>query len=174
MWPNLVRTSTCDVKGSLVYGGDGTLEFLNGKDVKGSIVVLEYNSGGRWKNAAKLGAKAIVFIEPTTTIRSESEQKFSTVPLNVPRFYLPLKNAGTVLNAAFKGQSAHLSCRQDWVVRQSSNLIAEQPGTDPKYTGEPIVVLVWLLALMLQRDLSQHSNLPRSSRRFLTLAPFGM
>ena len=45
LWPNLVRTSTCDVRGPLIYGRRGTLSELSGKAVAGAIVVLEF--GGK-------------------------------------------------------------------------------------------------------------------------------
>lgn len=139
LWPNLVRTSTCDVQGPLLYGGDGTLEALTGKKVKGAIVVMEFGTSARWRNAAKLGAKAVIFLEPDTMPRAEAEAKFASVPLDVPRFYLPRKNAGRLLSAAFRGTNAHLTCRQDWVVRPSANLIAELPGGS---TDEPVALFV--------------------------------
>ncbi len=48
IWPNLVRTSQTPpegISGPLIYGGDGSLSALNGKDVKGAIVLVEFNSG---------------------------------------------------------------------------------------------------------------------------------
>ena len=137
LWPNLVRTSTCDVHGPLLYGGDGTLETLSGKRVEGRIVVMEFGTGARWRNAAKLGAQAVVFLEPDAMPRSEAEAKFASVPLDVPRFYLPRKDAGRLLTAAFAGTEARLTCRQDWIVRRSANLVAKFPGT---VAGEPIAL----------------------------------
>lgn len=140
LWPNVVRTSTCDVTGKLVYGGDGRFEALDGKEIEGNIVLLEFRSGSRWRNAAKLGAAAIVFIEPTEMDRGEAEQKMAAVALNVPRFYLSLKDAIPILNAAFRGQRANLKCRQDWVVAKSGNLLADLPGADTTATAERILV----------------------------------
>lgn len=140
LWPNLVRTSTCDVEGPLLYGGSGTMEALDGKPVEGSIVILEFNSGSRWKNAAKLGAKGIVFLEPDTMPRAEAEQKFAAVGIDVPRFYLPLDRAAAILAAAREGRPAHLSCRQDWVKRQSMNLLADLPGTEPQWRRERVLI----------------------------------
>ena len=131
LWPNLVRTSTCDVSGPLLYGGDGTLEALSGKRVEGRIVVMEFGTGARWRNAAKLGARGVVFLEPDAMPRAEAEAKFASVPLDVPRFYLPKRNAGRLLTAAFAGARAHLVCRQDWVTRGSANLVAEFPASAP-------------------------------------------
>jgi cell division protein FtsX len=143
LWPNLVQSSTCDLSGHLVYGGSGTLEALRGKDLKGAIVVLEMAAGSTWKNAAKLGAGAVIFLQPDAITRGDVETKFSAAPLNVPRFYLPLKQAAPVLNGAMNGQLARLKCRQDWKPATSGNLIAELPGTDPSKKGEPIELFAY-------------------------------
>lgn len=140
LWPNRVRTSSCDVSGPLVYGGRGTLSELDGKAIRGSIVVLEFDSGERWHNAAKLGAKAIVFIEPSFASRGEAEQKFSNVPLSEPRFYLPLDHAGPVLQAAERREVGRVTCRQNWVVRHTYNLVAELPSNAARAIQEKIVL----------------------------------
>ena len=140
LWPNLVRTSTCDVSGPLVYGRFGTLDDFAGKTIEGSIVLMEFASRGNWRNAFKLGAKAVVFLEPDDVERTDAEQKFSSAPLDAPRFYLPLSRAGPVLKAAFAGRVVQLRCRQDWVVRQTYNLLADLPGTASDSTSERITL----------------------------------
>lgn len=132
LWPNLVRTSTCDVSGRVIYGGDGSLEAFRGLEPKGAIVLLEMGGGANWKNAAKLGAAAAIFIQPDVIARPDAETKYSAVPLDFPRFFLPLHDVGPVLAAAKNGTTAHLACRQDWQRRESRNLLAEFPGTDLK------------------------------------------
>jgi hypothetical protein len=143
LWPNLVRTATCDVSGPLVYGGDGSLERMSGRPIRGSIVLLEFNSGVGWRNAAKLGAAGIIFIEPPGTSRAEAEQKFGATPIDVPRFWLPLRHAGPALSAAMEGQRARLQCRQDWVRRESFNLLADLPGTDRSAAREPLALMAY-------------------------------
>ncbi|HIE53128.1 MAG TPA: M28 family peptidase, partial [Armatimonadetes bacterium] len=109
LWPNLVRTPTlppAGLTGPLLDGraqgkrggglassrrlrtGLSPLEGLAGREIEGSIVLLDFNCGQRWLELANLGAKALIFVEPATTWRGEAEQKFLDVPLNVPRFYL--------------------------------------------------------------------------------------
>lgn len=147
LWPNLVRTSTCDVKGKLVYAGSGSMEDLKGMDLNGAIVVMEFNTSARWRNAAKLGAKAIVFLGPQETTRAESEQKFSSVPLSMPRFYLPMANAAPVLAAAYAGREARLTCDQKWVTRPTSNLLADLPGSDSAVAREKVVLFAYADAI---------------------------
>ena len=153
LWPNLVRTSTCEVQGALIYGGDGSLPALNGKQIKGSIVLIEFDSGPNWRNAAKLGAKAVVFIEPKVATRLEGESKYSSVPLSFPRFWLSLKAAAPVLTAAMKGETVSLKCRQDWVVRQTSNLLADLPATTGS-KSEPLQITAYADAMSIAPGLA--------------------
>ncbi|HTQ08798.1 MAG TPA: M28 family peptidase, partial [Fimbriimonadaceae bacterium] len=134
LWPDLVRTSTCDLSGPIVDGGDGSLEALSHRTIQGSIVLLDFRSEDRWTNAAMLGAKAIVFRGLGDMSRSEAEAKFAGSPLDVPRFLLE----SPVAPAA--GTTAHLVCRQDWVGRTSANLIASLPGSDGRLADQPIVI----------------------------------
>ncbi|MFZ4508094.1 MAG: PA domain-containing protein, partial [Fimbriimonas sp.] len=147
LWPNLVRSSTCDVSGPLVYGGDGSLETFRGKDIRGSIVILEFGSASRWRNAAKLGAKAIIFLESTEMNRGDAEQKYSSVPIDVPRFYLPLAQASPILDGARRGQTATLKCKQEWLKRDSTILSADLPGSDPALSREPMVLMAYADAM---------------------------
>ena len=55
---------------------------------RGSIVLADFNSGTKWINGSMLGAKAVIFIEPDVTMRGEAENKFLTVPANIPRFWI--------------------------------------------------------------------------------------
>ena len=65
---------------------------------KGAIILAEFNSVTRWINAAMLGASAVIFIEPETTIRGEAENKFLTVPANIPRFWVSKEDAVQLKN----------------------------------------------------------------------------
>ncbi len=149
LWPNMVTTSTCDVHGPIVYGGDGSAEALSGKQLKGAIVLLEFDSGPNWTQAAAHGAAAIVFLQPKHMRRQEAEFKFSSIPLHVPRFLLSIKDAGPALNAAATGESVRLTCRQDWIASESANLIGDMPGSDPALAGEPIVLWAYADAMSI-------------------------
>lgn len=143
LWPNLVRTSTCHVHGPLLYAGKGSLEEFKGFEVKGRIVLMEFDSGTNWRNAAKLGAAAVVFLQPSAMPRAEAEGKFASVPLDIPRFYVPLRSAGSILTAAMRTRAADLDCTQNWVERTSFNLIAQFPGSDPSMAGQPIELVAY-------------------------------
>lgn len=132
LWPNLIKTSTCNVTGPILYGAHGSFEDLNGLDIKGSIVVLEFNTGSNWRNAAKLGAGAIIFLESDDMDRVDAEEAFSSVPLDVPRFFIRGEDAASVLQAVQNKRPVTLTCKQNWVKRETYNLLADLPGSDPK------------------------------------------
>ena len=65
LWPNHVRTSTLPpegIIGTLVYGGDGSLVNYFGNDLKGAVVLLDFNCGFRWLDAGLLGAQAVILL----------------------------------------------------------------------------------------------------------------
>lgn len=133
LWPNLVRTSTCDVRGPVVDGGNGSLEALSHKTIKGAIVLLDADCGKDWTNAAMLGASAIVFRTTSGMSRMEAEAKFKSAPLDIPRFLVSSPSS-------VAGQSGHIVCRQDWVSRPCSNVVADLPGTASSLAKEPIII----------------------------------
>jgi hypothetical protein len=146
LWPNLVRTSTLPdggIDGPLIWGGKGEFEDLDGQDVAGSVVVLDFNSGDNWLNTAYLGASAVVFIEPDSTVYLEGEHKFLTMPLDMPRFWVSGSD-GQALREVIDRQSvpatAHLEYRMDWERQPAWNVMGMIPGYDPLLKDDVIVL----------------------------------
>ncbi|HCQ01851.1 MAG TPA: hypothetical protein DIT99_14685, partial [Candidatus Latescibacteria bacterium] len=76
VWPNLVRTSTTPpegITGKLYYVGEGDWVDFNDIDPTGAILMMDFNSGINWQNAANLGARAVIFAEPDRTTRIDGE-----------------------------------------------------------------------------------------------------
>ncbi len=145
MWPNLVRTSKLPpegITGPLIYAGNGQLSAFNGKVVEGSIVLVDFNSGSEWLNAPRLGAKAVIFIEPDRTMRGEAENKFVSIPLTVPRFFIKKSEAGALQALALGRKSPTASVKADmvWEKKDARNFLGVMPGTDPKLAKQIIVV----------------------------------
>ena len=136
LWPNLVRTSTlpaAGVDGPLIYAGSGDLRAFRGKPVEGSIVLLDFNCGLDWQNAARLGAKALIFVAPDQIQRGEGELKFLRLPVNMPRFWITRGDAALLQSAALTtpGFRVHLSCDNPWQTHTASNIIGVLKGTGP-------------------------------------------
>lgn len=147
VWPNLVRTSQLPpegLTGQLIYAGRGDLASFNGKQVEGSIVLMDFNSGTEWMNAPRLGAKAVVFIEPTQTMRGEAEAKFISIPVTIPRFYIKRSDAAALQALALgrKAPQATLHADMKWERVKARNFIGILPGQskDPDIAKQIIVV----------------------------------
>lgn len=145
LWPNLVRTSQTPpegLKGHLIYAGIGRLESFNGKKVMGSIALMEFNSSTDWLNAIFLGGKAIVFIEPEDTFRGEAELKFLTTPIDIPRYWMPRKEALDLLSLLEqrKELEAVINCQMKWKRVPVRNIEGIIWGVDPKRRNEVVVI----------------------------------
>ena len=145
LWPNLVRTPTLPTAGltaPLIYVGDGKLRNFNGKNVDGSIVMVDFNCAGEWLNAPRLGARAVIFIAPNTTMRGEAEAKFISIPIAIPRFYMTQKDAAPLLAACASGRppQVKLMCSMPWRTLTARNFSGVIPGTDPLLKDQVIVV----------------------------------
>jgi len=145
LWPNLVRTSTVPVgglRGKLIYGRSGEFRDFNGMDVRGSIVLLDFNTRNNWLNPAMLGAKAILFIEPDSTVSVEGTYKFLQVPLDMPRFWISKADAAGLLKrlGAEGSFEVELAAKMDWEKRPAKNIMGTIPGIDPVLKDEIIVI----------------------------------
>ncbi len=144
LWPNHVRTTTVEpggITGHLIYGGQGHLAEYNGQEMAGSIILLEFNTGTRWLEAASLGARAIIFIEPEGTSWREASTKFLSVPLDIPRFWIDAGVADRLRALLDDGPlDVQLKSRMDWVSRAGRNVWGVVPGNDPELQSETIVV----------------------------------
>lgn len=138
IWPNGVRTSTCDVTGKLLYVGDGLIERFDGKEVSGSIVLMDFESGQRWHTAARLGAKAVIFIGTEQPTRSEADAKWSEIPLSVPRFWSSKVDGIRLLRHI--GSDVRLTSEQNWITVPANNHYVALRGADPKMRDEWIVI----------------------------------
>jgi len=145
LWPNQVRTSMLPKNGltaPLIYVGDGKLANFNGKDVEGSIVMVDFNSRAEWLNAPRLGAKAVVFVAPDTTMRGEAEAKFISIPISIPRFWISRSDAAPLLaaTAGRRAPTVTVQCDMPWEEREATNIWGVIPGTDPEMKDQIIVV----------------------------------
>ncbi len=80
--------------GPLYYVGDGELEQLDRKLIKGSILLMDFNSGRNWLSAASLGASAVIFLDRrVTTSNSFFREKEELSPIQFPCFWMEMEEA---------------------------------------------------------------------------------
>jgi hypothetical protein len=144
MWPNLVRTPTLPAegyRGEMFYGGEGEWADYNGYELDGRVVLLEYNTWSRWLQAASLGARAIIFIEPEETTGNQGNAKYSTAPLDIPRFWIE-RSAGLRLRDRLIHNPTQvlLKGRMDWERKTAWNIWGKITGTDPDLAAETILI----------------------------------
>ena len=130
------------LSGPVIYGGRGELADFNGKQVQGAIVLLEFDSGRNWLNAASLGASALIYIGRETPGRSSFTDKEELSPIQFPCFFLPeqrLTELG-IDPAALDNVQGRLRSSMHWQQVRARNIYALFPGTDQSRKGELISV----------------------------------
>lgn len=135
LWPNHVQTPTVPaegISGKLIYGGKGTFEELNGKEVEGSIVLMDFDCGQSYLNPRMLGAQAIVFFDNGRVTHGEALDKFLQVPVDVPRYWVDGDDAVARVMALAKlgNRDVTLKGKMDWEKVPSWNIYATLPGSD--------------------------------------------
>ena len=150
MHPSLVRPGNFPERSftaPLVYLGTGTeadLVRLKGSPLKGSIGLMEYNSGDNWQRFLRHGVKGFVFIEPEHYYHSESVDKVYATEVAVPRYFIG-RNAGKSLKTAIETADNALAATIDsepsrWKNAKLRNLWALIPGTDEVLRNDVVVV----------------------------------
>ncbi len=145
IWPNLVKTSSLPdggVTGRLVDTGGGEYRDMDGTIISGAFALMDFNSGDNWLNAAYLGATAVIFIEPDSTVYLEGEKKFLTMPLDVPRFWIDKENGNRLRDIiAREGPTdINLDYKMDWERRPAWNILGTVPGYDPLLRDDVVVI----------------------------------
>jgi len=134
---------------------------------RGSIALIHFeNSGTKWINATMLGATVVIFIEPepSDTIRGEAENKFLTVPANIPRFWISRKDAEELREMLgekgqegkeARGQEAEdhspltthhselmvrITSKMTWQKRIGQNIRGFLEGNDPQLKSELVII----------------------------------
>ena len=177
LWPNLVKTSTLPEGGvtqRLIDAGAGEYADMDGQQVEGAVALMDFNSDDAWLNAAYLGAQAILFIEPDSTVYLEGEKKFLSMPLDLPRFWVN-RQAGQRLRRqlATEGeQSLHLEYRMDWERRPAWNILGSIPGYDPLMKEDVIVLEAYYDAMSVVPALAPGAEQASSITALLELARY--
>jgi hypothetical protein len=145
IWPNLVKPSTLPEGGltaKLIDAGGGEFRDMDGQAIEGTVALMDFNTADKWLNAAYLGAKAIIFIEPDSTVYLEGEKKFLTMPLDMPRFWVAKTDGQALRRAIAAGgpQQVHMEYRMDWERRPTRNIMGTIPGYDPLLKEDVIVL----------------------------------
>jgi ABC-type antimicrobial peptide transport system permease subunit len=130
LYPNGVATGEKRASGKLVYAGRGAPSEFDGLDVKGNIVLLEFNSGDAWTIAMSLGASAVVFLEDGATTRYEAMAKISSLPITMPRLYVRGEEAAELRQLSAASPQTELFNGMEWKEVQGVDVVGEMKGTE--------------------------------------------
>jgi len=128
MKPNFGVPSTTPpegITGRLIYAKRGDLRDFDGLPVEGSIVLLDWESGLNWILAARLGAKAVIFLPPAT-VPTYAVPQTVDVPFLFPRFYAP--QGRLLLN--YLGENITIKARTYWENVKAMNIIGFLTGRE--------------------------------------------
>ncbi|MXZ74795.1 MAG: FtsX-like permease family protein [Gemmatimonadetes bacterium] len=139
-WPNLVRLNsfTDGIRGPLHYGRRGEFQAFNGKEIEGSIVLVDFDGRDQYLNARMLGARAVLFHDsgPGSVTNNQAQRKILDVPADVPRFWVPDPHAAAVLAAARSGDvEVTIRGRMTWERAETWNVMGWIPGRDEPLPG---------------------------------------
>ena len=176
LWPNLVRTPTVPsdgLTGPLIYAGYAQPSEFDGRQVEGSICLLEFDCQTDWLNAFLLAARAVVFIGPEAPLRPEAEAKFLTVPADAPRFWIG-RAEGKALAERLQDPAtplrATLTARMDWESVEAANIVASVPGTHEAEAEGVVVISAYYDSMSVVPALSPGAEQACSIAALLELA----
>lgn len=112
----------------LTYAGKGTLEELRGRDIARHLVALEADSSPTaWQQAASLGARGVIFLGDADTPNARFLDKFTSVPMGLPRFYCDDAAAVAALRAGAV-PALRIDLRARWREQTLQNVLCLIPG----------------------------------------------
>jgi hypothetical protein len=164
------------LEGPLVYVGPGTLADFNGKTIEGAIVLMDMDSGKRWRNAAAYGAKALIYLDRGPTAKSFFDDKFELTPIDFPRFWMTAEEVRAVLGEpgaradGVLSETVRLVSRTAWQETEAENVYCLIPGANQQLQEEIIVVEAFYDSRALVTGLSPGADEALGTATLLELA----
>jgi ABC-type lipoprotein release transport system permease subunit len=133
--------------GPLYYVASGNLEDLDGKEIRGAIILMEFDSGRNWQRLASLGAKALIYLDRATS-RSNSffREKQELSPVQFPCFWMDEESSREIFGKITSTGNSPLSVNAavyadvQWQNSPSRNIYTVIPGSDDKLKDELLVL----------------------------------
>lgn len=141
----------------VVYVGKGSLDELRGKVIARNIVAVDLDSANAWQTLGSLGARAIVFLGDEKSIATEFMNKWTAMPVGLPRFYA---DDAAFVAAVRGGDITRMRIAVDaaWRERPAENLLCLIPGqqTTPNLPNAKEGWTEQLVVISARYDASSH------------------
>ena len=134
------------LEGPLYYVSSGTYQYLKGKKIEDSIILMDFDSGFNWQEVAALGAKACIFVQKRDQkSKFLFQEKFELSPIQFPIFWMSWDNAQNLFGAIANEQhpldaKVTLRSKITWHETIAKNIYTLVPGSDPELKDELIVI----------------------------------
>ncbi len=136
-----------EINGPLYYVGQGRLTDLDHKNIKGAIILMDFDSGQNWQHAAALGAKALIYIDNSETKGKHFfKEKQELSPIQFPCFWmekdtaLELFGENSLKTTGLVKENVKLSSSISWHEVIAKNIYCLIPGTDPERENELLIL----------------------------------
>ena len=121
--------------GELIYCGHGEYDKIPANRVAGNIAVIEGDTGDEWKTVAYFNPAAILSVGNDRLTHTRMRSNDVTIPVNIPRFYLPDGPVADALRAGVSGK-ATLKADVNWRRTTAKNIYAYVAARDPLALGD--------------------------------------
>ncbi|MEM2561685.1 MAG: FtsX-like permease family protein [Candidatus Bathyarchaeia archaeon] len=144
--PNHVNPSCTPpdgIEGPLIWGGSGRIEEFDGKEVEGSIVLMDFDTRWYWRNVMLLGGKAVIFIEPELpTLRTDALMKQLQIPISMPRLWVSREDGLYLKKLALSGKRVIVNVKSQmrWENVETWNVVGLIPGTEPELENDGMII----------------------------------
>ncbi len=128
------------VSGPLVVLESGCIDEFKATEVRGAIVVMNYNCGAGWMRAFRFGARAVVFVRSGTC--NAEHAHYVEVPANLPRFYYDGSPADLPA-----GARATIHSEVPWQGGTGRNVFGFIRGSDPRFDQDQEEMIIVAAAL---------------------------
>ncbi len=139
----LTPAAASGLSGTLLDVGPGELADFNGKDVAGSVVLMDLESGKNWMNAALLGARAVIYVDRSPGGRPASrpfyQDKVELTPVAFPRLWVDRDLARSRL-APVLGKTVTLDSEAVWTPHLAENVFLFIEGSDPALSKQMVLL----------------------------------
>jgi ABC-type lipoprotein release transport system permease subunit len=133
--------------GPLYYVASGNLDDLDGKQISGAIILMDFDSGRNWQRLASLGAKALIYLDRETSHSNAFfREKLELSPLQFPCFWMDKTSSIEIFGKIASTDSSPLVVEAtvyadiQWQNSPASNIYAIVPGSDEKLKNELLVL----------------------------------
>jgi hypothetical protein len=134
------------ITGPVYYVGRGDLDDIDGKDLSGSIALIDFDSERNWEKLASIGVRAAIFLKQDRQVHNSFYlEKLELTPLQFPCFIMDRSRALSIFGNLDKSNAplkpgVELNAVSRWEKILAHNLYALIEGSDEQLKNQLVVI----------------------------------